>query len=111
EALATKEAGEERVIPSNHSGHGFPDPAAYDAHNRGELVDERRPGDAPCPRRSRGGSRPASSQSGTPSPPTSPSGARSAPASTSSCGARSSSTSWAAGGTRPAPSPGGPTRS
>ena len=40
EALAAKEAGEERVILFNYSGHGFLDLAAYDAYNRGELVDE-----------------------------------------------------------------------
>src|SRR5690606_6659306 len=40
EALAAKEAGEERVILFNYSGHGFLDLAAYDAHNRGELTDD-----------------------------------------------------------------------
>jgi tryptophan synthase beta chain len=40
EALAAKEAGEERVILFNYSGHGFLDLSAYDAYNRGELVDE-----------------------------------------------------------------------
>jgi tryptophan synthase beta chain len=40
EALAAKEAGEERVILFNYSGHGFLDLAAYDAYNHGDLVDE-----------------------------------------------------------------------
>ncbi len=40
EALAAKEAGEARVILFNYSGHGFLDLSAYDAYNRGQLVDE-----------------------------------------------------------------------
>jgi tryptophan synthase beta chain len=40
EALAAKEAGEERVILFNYSGHGFLDLSAYDAYNRGDLADE-----------------------------------------------------------------------
>ena len=40
EALAAKEAGEERVILFNYSGHGFLDLSAYDAYNHGQLVDE-----------------------------------------------------------------------
>jgi tryptophan synthase beta chain len=40
EALAAKETGEERVILFDYSGHGFLDLAAYDAYNKGELVDE-----------------------------------------------------------------------
>lgn len=39
EALAAKEAGEERVILFNLSGHGHFDMAAYDAYHRGELAD------------------------------------------------------------------------
>jgi tryptophan synthase beta chain len=39
EALAAKEAGEERVILFNYSGHGFLDLAAYDDFNHGRLVD------------------------------------------------------------------------
>ncbi|HEY8466285.1 MAG TPA: TrpB-like pyridoxal phosphate-dependent enzyme [Solirubrobacterales bacterium] len=39
EALAAKEAGEERVILFNLSGHGHFDMAAYDAYHRGELTD------------------------------------------------------------------------
>jgi tryptophan synthase beta chain len=40
EALAAKEAGEDRVILFNYSGHGFLDLAAYEAYNHGDLVDE-----------------------------------------------------------------------
>lgn len=40
EALEAKEKGEERVILFNYSGHGFLDLSAYDAYNRGELIDE-----------------------------------------------------------------------
>jgi len=40
EALAAKELGEERVILFDFSGHGFLDLAAYEAYNKGELVDE-----------------------------------------------------------------------
>jgi tryptophan synthase beta chain len=40
EALAAKEAGEERVILFNYSGHGFLDLAAYDDYNHGRLADE-----------------------------------------------------------------------
>jgi tryptophan synthase beta chain len=40
EALAAKETGEERVILFNYSGHGFLDLAAYDAYNRGDLLDD-----------------------------------------------------------------------
>ena len=40
EALAAKETGEEKVILFNYSGHGFLDLAAYDAFNRGELLDD-----------------------------------------------------------------------
>jgi tryptophan synthase beta chain len=40
EALAAKEAGEERVILFNYSGHGFLDLSAYDAYNHGQLIDE-----------------------------------------------------------------------
>ncbi|MFP3901615.1 MAG: TrpB-like pyridoxal phosphate-dependent enzyme [Acidimicrobiia bacterium] len=40
EALAAKEAGEERVILFNYSGHGLLDLSAYDAYNRGELTDD-----------------------------------------------------------------------
>ena len=39
EALAAREAGEERVILFNYSGHGFLDLAAYDDFNQGRLVD------------------------------------------------------------------------
>ena len=39
EALAAKEAGEERVILFNYSGHGLLDLAAYDAFLHGNLVD------------------------------------------------------------------------
>ena len=39
EALAAKEAGEERVILFNYSGHGLLDLAAYDDFNHGRLVD------------------------------------------------------------------------
>jgi len=40
EALAARDAGEERVILFNLSGHGFFDMAAYDAYLAGELSDE-----------------------------------------------------------------------
>ncbi len=40
EALEAKEKGEERVILFNYSGHGFLDLAAYDAYNRGDLMDD-----------------------------------------------------------------------
>ena len=40
EALAAKETGEEKVILFNYSGHGFLDLAAYDAYNRGDLIDD-----------------------------------------------------------------------
>lgn len=40
EALAAKETGEEKVILFNLSGHGFLDLTAYDAYNRGDLIDE-----------------------------------------------------------------------
>ncbi|TWF81060.1 tryptophan synthase beta chain [Pseudonocardia hierapolitana] len=40
EALAAKEAGEERVILFNYCGHGFLDLAAYDDHLHGRLPDE-----------------------------------------------------------------------
>ena len=39
QALEAKEAGEERVILFNLSGHGHFDMAAYDAYHRGELKD------------------------------------------------------------------------
>jgi tryptophan synthase beta chain len=39
EALEAREAGEERVILFNLSGHGYFDMAAYDAYLAGELVD------------------------------------------------------------------------
>jgi tryptophan synthase beta chain len=39
EALEAKEAGEERVILFNLSGHGYFDMAAYDAYLAGDLVD------------------------------------------------------------------------
>jgi tryptophan synthase beta chain len=39
EALAAKEAGEERVILFNYSGHGLLDLGAYDAHLHGQLLD------------------------------------------------------------------------
>jgi tryptophan synthase beta chain len=39
EALAAKEAGEERVILFNYSGHGLLDLSAYDAFLHGQLVD------------------------------------------------------------------------
>ena len=39
EALAAKEAGEERVILFNYSGHGFLDLQAYDDYKYGRLVD------------------------------------------------------------------------
>ncbi len=39
EALAAREAGEQRVILFNHSGHGLLDLAAYEAFLLGELED------------------------------------------------------------------------
>jgi tryptophan synthase beta chain len=39
EALAAKEAGEERVILFNYSGHGHLDLSAYDDYLNGRLVD------------------------------------------------------------------------
>jgi len=39
EAVAARDAGEERVILFNLSGHGFFDMAAYDAYLAGELAD------------------------------------------------------------------------
>jgi tryptophan synthase beta chain len=39
EALAAKEAGEERVILFNYSGHGFLDMSAYDDYLHGRLID------------------------------------------------------------------------
>jgi tryptophan synthase beta chain len=39
EALAAKEAGSERVILFNYSGHGFLDLQAYDDFNHGRLID------------------------------------------------------------------------
>jgi tryptophan synthase beta chain len=39
EALAAKEAGEERVILFNYCGHGFLDLSAYDDYLHGRLVD------------------------------------------------------------------------
>ena len=39
EALAAKEAGEERVILFNYSGHGFLDLQAYDDFNNNRLID------------------------------------------------------------------------
>jgi tryptophan synthase beta chain len=39
EALAAKEAGEERVIVFNYSGHGFLDMSAYDDYLAGRLID------------------------------------------------------------------------
>jgi tryptophan synthase beta chain len=39
EALAAKEAGEERVILFNFSGHGFLDMSAYDDYLAGRLID------------------------------------------------------------------------
>jgi tryptophan synthase beta chain len=39
EAVAAREAGEDRVILFNLSGHGYFDMAAYDAYLAGELVD------------------------------------------------------------------------
>jgi tryptophan synthase beta chain len=39
EAKAAAQAGEDRVILFNLSGHGFLDLASYDRYNRGELVD------------------------------------------------------------------------
>ena len=39
EALAAKEAGEERVILFNYSGHGFLDLQAYDDFNHDRLID------------------------------------------------------------------------
>ncbi len=46
EALAAKEAGEERVILFNLSGHGFFDMSAYRAYLAGELVDYAYPAEA-----------------------------------------------------------------
>ncbi len=40
EALAAKEAGEERVVLFNYSGHGFLDLQAYDDYKYGRLVGE-----------------------------------------------------------------------
>jgi tryptophan synthase beta chain len=40
EALEAKATGEEKVILFNLSGHGFLDLAAYDAYNRGDLIDD-----------------------------------------------------------------------
>jgi tryptophan synthase beta chain len=40
EALAATETGDEKVILFNYSGHGFLDLAAYDAYNRGDLLDD-----------------------------------------------------------------------
>ena len=39
EAEAARQAGEERVILFNYSGHGFLDLSAYDDYNHGRLVD------------------------------------------------------------------------
>jgi len=39
EALAAKEAGEEKVIVFNLSGHGHFDMSSYDAYLAGKLVD------------------------------------------------------------------------
>ena len=39
EALAAKEANEERVILFNYSGHGFLDLQAYDDFNHDRLID------------------------------------------------------------------------
>jgi tryptophan synthase beta chain len=39
EALEAKEAGEERTILFNLSGHGHFDLAAYEAYNHNELID------------------------------------------------------------------------
>ena len=39
EALAAKEAGEERVILFDYSGHGLLDLSAYDDYRHGRLVD------------------------------------------------------------------------
>jgi len=39
EALAAKEANEERVILFNYSGHGFLDLQAYDDYNHDRLID------------------------------------------------------------------------
>jgi tryptophan synthase beta chain len=46
EANAAKEAGEERVILFNLSGHGHFDMAAYDAYLAGELTDHEHPEEA-----------------------------------------------------------------
>ncbi|MBK7976928.1 MAG: TrpB-like pyridoxal phosphate-dependent enzyme [Deltaproteobacteria bacterium] len=43
EAIAAREAGEERVILFNLSGHGFFDMASYDAYLAGKLVDHELP--------------------------------------------------------------------
>src|SRR5690606_5715565 len=43
EALAAKEAGEQRVVLFNLSGHGFLDLAAYDDYLAGNLVDDHYP--------------------------------------------------------------------
>jgi tryptophan synthase beta chain len=43
EALAAKEAGEDRVILFNLSGHGYFDMAAYDAYFAGQLEDYEHP--------------------------------------------------------------------
>ena len=40
EALAAKDAGEERVLLFNFSGHGLLDLAAYDDYRAGRLLDE-----------------------------------------------------------------------
>ncbi len=39
EALAAKEAGDDRVILFNYCGHGFLDLAAYDDYNQGRMID------------------------------------------------------------------------
>ena len=46
EALAAKEAGQQRVILFNLSGHGHFDMAAYDAYLAGELQDYAYPASA-----------------------------------------------------------------
>src|SRR5260370_3339323 len=46
EALKAKEAGEERVILTNLSGHGHFDMAAYDAYFAGKLQDYEYPAEA-----------------------------------------------------------------
>src|SRR5512146_2648919 len=43
EALAAKEAGEDKTVLFNLSGHGHFDLAAYDAYNTGKLVDHEHP--------------------------------------------------------------------